>query len=329
MSGKSAGGDAWRPSFDISTARQRATMLAAARKFFEVRDVLEVELPSMSSRTVSDPNIESIRVSLGRDGGTCLYLQTSPEYFMKRLLCAGFPDIYSICKAFRESETGRQHQPEFTIVEWYRLGFGLQQMIDETCEFIEQMIRQRGRIRPKAVYEHSDLFREFAGIDPMRASYSALADACDADDRLRRIVGEDRDAWLDLLTTRKIAPRLPENRLTVIRHYPASQAALAQTCPENVSVADRFEVFLGGLELANGYVELRDGEQQLQRWQSDLISRQKKGLNAVPMDERLLEAMRHGLPACAGVATGFDRLVMLNTGIDHIARTQSFALEDL
>lgn len=304
-------------------------MLANARRFFESRNVLEVELPSISHCTVSDSNIESIRVLLRRDSVGNHYLQTSPEYFMKRLLCNKFPDIYSICKVFRDGEAGRRHQPEFTMVEWYRLNFELQDMIDECCSFIAQIVDRIELKSTPEIYDYADAFEKFAGIDPLRAGCSTLADACNADHRLRGALGDDRDAWLDLLMTRKVIPALAKDRLTVIQHYPASQAALARLCPEDSLVADRFEVFLADMELANGYVELRDATEQHARWQSDLRLRKQKGLDAVPLDDKLLDAMRHGLPACAGVAVGFDRLVMLDQNVDNIARVQSFAFEEL
>jgi lysyl-tRNA synthetase class 2 len=257
-----------------------------------------------------------------------VYLQTSPEYFMKRLLCSGFPDIYSIGKVFRDGESGRRHQPEFTMVEWYRLGFGMQDMIDECCAFIVRLVDRRELNSGPDIIDYADAFARFAGIDPFRARPSVLADACDADDRLREVLGDDRDAWLDLLMTQKVIPALATDRLSVIRHYPASQGALARICPGDASLADRFEVFFADLELANGYVELRDAGEQRERWQRDLRLRKIQGKDAVPQDDRLLEAMQHGLPACAGVAVGFDRLVMLDENVDDIAQVQSFVFED-
>lgn len=318
----------WKPGCTLSTARRRAAMLASAREFFRVRDVLEVEVPSLSSCTVSDPNIESIRATLRQDPGKLAYLQTSPEYFMKRLLCSGFPDIYSIGKVFRDGESGRRHQPEFTMVEWYRLGFELPEIIEDCCAFIVQLL-DNGDLKSGPDYlDFADAMMRFAGIDPFLAGPAALADACDADTRLRRVLGDDRDAWLDLLLTLKVIPSLATDRLTVIRHYPASQAALARRCPAKASLADRFEVFRGDLELANGYVELRNAGELQERWQRDLERRKEKGKDAVPLDNRLLDAQRHGLPACAGVAVGFDRLVMLRENADDIAQVQTFGFED-
>ncbi|MEQ9561146.1 MAG: EF-P lysine aminoacylase EpmA [Woeseiaceae bacterium] len=320
--------DGWQPTIAVSTARRRAAMLANARRFFESRNVLEVDVPSISLCTVSDPNIESIRAILRRDKGRIRYLQTSPEYFMKRLLCSGFPDIYSIGRVYRDGEAGRRHQPEFTMVEWYRREYELEEMIDESCAFVTQLLDRESLDVTPVIIEYLDAVRERAGIDPLAAPCSSLADACGADDRLRNAIGDNRDAWLDLLVSTKVVPTLAIDRLTVIRHYPASQAALARLCPEDSSIADRFEVFLGNMELANGYVELRDAAEQERRWQEDLRVRRERGLDAVPLDARLLAALRHGLPACSGVAVGFDRLVMLAEGADDIARVQSFSFED-
>lgn len=316
----------WKPGFTLAIARQRAAMLAKARGFFASRNVLEIEVPSLSPSTVSDPNIDSIRATLRHYPGQDFYLQTSPEYYMKRLLCDGFPDIYSIGKVFRDGESGRRHQPEFTMIEWYRLGFGQEDIIDECCTLIEQLIDRRNVHSNRDVLDYTEAFKRYAGIDPFLADASALADACDADDRLRSVIGDDRDAWLDLLLSRRIVPAFATDCLTVLKHYPARQAALARLCPANALVADRFEVFLGDLELANGYVELRDAGEQQERWERDLRQRKEKGGDPVPLDGRLLDAMRHGLPACAGVAVGFDRLVMLAANASDIAQVQSFVL---
>jgi lysyl-tRNA synthetase class 2 len=302
-------------------------MLHAARAFFASRNVLEVDTPALSPSAVSDPNIESVPAALRLDNGVHRYLHTSPEYCMKRLLCAGYPDIYSICKVFRDSESGRRHQPEFTLAEWYRIGFGLQDMIGETCEFLAGII-DREHLRGAPVSRsYSQAFAEFAELDALAADCDALSLAVNADDRLRHAVGDDRDAWLDLAMSRRIAPRFAQDRLTVIHHYPASQAALARICPDNPLVADRFEIFLGEVELANGYVELLDPAVLLQRWQTDQETRQRKQQSLLPLDAKLVAAMQEGMPPCAGVAVGFDRLLMINENIDDIRRVQTFPFE--
>jgi elongation factor P--(R)-beta-lysine ligase len=318
---------AWQPTCSIATAKRRAAMLANARAFFANRGLLEVETPVLSPCAVSDPNIESIRAVLSLDNGRHRYLHTSPEYCMKRLLCAGYPDLYSICRVFRDGDAGRWHQPEFTMAEWYRIGFGLQQMIAECCDFLQSLIDPERLQSAITSYSYSQACLALAGIDPLRADGASLADALHADDRLRNAIGNDRDEWLDLMLSSKVAPGFAKDRLTVVHHYPASQAALARLCPDNPLLADRFEVFFGALELANGYVELRDPEAQWQRWQNDLSVRQRKQQASVSLDSKLIDALRSGMPACAGVAVGLDRILMINERVGDIGKVQTFAFE--
>lgn len=300
-------------------------MLRRARIFFHSRDVLEVDTPALSRYTTSDPNIDSLLVAGHRDD--TLYLQTSPESFMKRLLAGGYPDIYAICRVFRDGEAGRLHQPEFTMVEWYRHGFGLRSMIEETIAFIADIL-ERPELREAESLEYETAFRRFAAIDTFTASTDQLADAASADAGLRETLGDDRDAWLDLLLCTQVAQRFPDDRLTILRHFPASQAALARDCPADGRVADRFEVFFGAIELANGFVELRDPDEQRRRLQSDLAKRRESSRRAVPLDEPLLAAIESGLPDCAGVAVGFERLLMLATGATDIRDVLTFAFDD-
>ena len=317
----------WRPSCSPETGRLRARMLAGARAFFAERDVLEVETPVFSRAAVSDPHIESIAAIVGPDPARLGYLRTSPEFCMKRLLAAGWPDIYEIGKVFRGGEAGARHQPEFTMVEWYRLGFGLREIVSDTVDFVSALL-EGDRLRlPAETLDYREAFRRYAGVDT-EAPIAALAQACGADERLAGAVGDARDDWLDLVLATRIAPRLPADKLTVLQHYPRSQAALARLCPDDPAVADRFEVFLGSLELANGFVELRDAAEQSARFDADQARRQQSGQPVRPRDERLLAALAHGLPVCAGVAVGFDRLVMINAMADDIRRVQTFSFEE-
>ena len=315
----------WTASSGVAAARQRATMLERARSFFRSRAVLEVDTPALSRCTTTDPNIESLRVAGPR--GATLYLQTSPESFMKRLLADGYPDIYAICRVFRDGESGRLHQPEFTMVEWYRHGLGLDEMIGETVAFIAHVLRQPALAEADTL-EYETAFGRFAGIEPFSASLDELADAAGADTDLRESIGADRDAWLDLLLSTRVAPNFADRQLTVLRHFPVTQAALARTCPADDRLADRFEVFHGGMELANGFVELRDADEQRRRMQADLASRHAAARRPVPLDEPLLAALESGLPACAGVAVGFERLLMLATGAGNIRDVITFAFDD-
>lgn len=267
--------------------------------------MLEVDTPVLSRHAVSDPHIESIEVSTRLDGGHSRFLRTSPEYSMKRLLCAGYPDIYEIGKVFRDAECGRHHQPEFTLVEWYRLGFGLQEIMRDAIDFIS-CLADAGRFKTPPLYlNYRDVFRQFASID------------CSS------VVTES----LDLVLVEKILPEFAADRLTVLYHYPAAQAALARLCPGDSSVADRFEVFVGSLELANGYVELVDADEQTRRFENDQAHRAAAGKPRRPIDETFIAAIRAGLPPCAGVAVGFDRVLMLNEGTDDIRQVQSFPFD--
>jgi elongation factor P--(R)-beta-lysine ligase len=299
-------------------------MMAQARSFFAEREVLEVDTPLLSSTTVSDPHIESVQAVLVSRPGKPYFLQTSPEYFMKRLLCSGYPDIYQVCKVFRDGEAGRRHSPEFTMVEWYRHGFNLGRMMQETADFISAMVEPQHLVAPPQFIDYRSAFREHAGIEPAESSSAALAEAAGADDKLVESLGDDRDAWLDLVLSLRVVPRFAPERLTIFYHYPASQAALARRCPDDDAVADRFEIFYGDLELANGFVELQDAKEQAGRFAADTETRARRNQAVHPPDKRLLAALATGLPQCAGVAVGFERLLMINEMSDDIRNAQTF-----
>ncbi len=302
-------------------------MLKRARAFFEERNILEVDTPILSRFAASDPHIESIEVTLQLDPDKSWFLQTSPEYCMKRLLSAGYPDIYEICKVFRDAEAGRYHQPEFTMVEWYRLDFGLNDIVQDTLEFITTLVDAKRFDKAPMLLSHAEAFAEFAGIDSSTADIETLSAAAAADDQLKQSLGDSRDDWLDLILAEKISSKFPTDRLTALCHYPASQAALSRICPDDASVADRFEVFAGDLELANGYVELVDAKEQSSRFEADQSARKLAGRPQRPIDRALIAALASGLPACAGVSVGFDRVHMLNEGTGDIRQALSFAFE--
>jgi lysyl-tRNA synthetase class 2 len=315
---------AWQPSSEPAIAEIRAGMLARSRAYFQANDVLEVDTPALSRSAVSDPHIESVAVTLTLDNEAGYFLHTSPEYCMKRLLCDGYPDIYQICKVFRDKEIGRHHQPEFTMVEWYRLGFGLRQISNDTLEFIAGAL-ERPELAANAVHiDYADAFKAFAGCDPFKAGLQELIEIVDADAYLIESVGDDKDTWLDLVLDRKVVPGFAPDRLTVLTHYPLSQAALARECPANPATADRFEVFLGQFELANGYVELTDADEYARRFARDQAARKLRGQTVRPLDNEFLDAIRDGLPECAGVAVGLDRLLMINAGTTDISDVQTF-----
>jgi lysyl-tRNA synthetase class 2 len=314
----------WRPSSSADVARRRAAMLDRVRAYFADHDVLAVDTPTLSGYATPDPNIESITAGCGRDRPT--YLHTSPESAMKCLLAAGYPDIYSICRVFRGSEQGRRHLAEFTLLEWYRLDFGLSEIVADTTALIAHCLDQASM--KSSVLDYADAFQNIAGVDVFAASIESLASVASADMALRDNIGTDRDAWLDLVLATVVAPTFASDELTVLRHYPRSQAALARACPLDARIADRFEVFYGALELANGYVELTDAEEQRTRFARDNERRNTAGLAEVIPDELLLRALASGLPACAGVAVGFERLQMIYEQSDNIANVVTFASRD-
>ena len=222
-----------------------------------------------------DVQIESLEVtsSLSR---APLYLHTSPEFAMKRLLAAGYPDIYSICRVFRDGEAGSRHQPEFTMLEWYRLGKNLTEIMLDTLAAIVAAIGPKFPAGQGHMLSYGPAFNAYCGLDPFNASIDELANAAQADDHLRESLGDERDDWLDLLVSTKLLPKFPKDRLTVLMHYPASQAALARLCPDDPRLADRFEVFLGEIELANGYVELTDADELAERIAADQTTRKRR-----------------------------------------------------
>jgi len=316
----------WPPASGIQAAGNRAAMMRRIRACFDAADVLEVDTPALSRYAVSDTQIESFEIQQCLVSQRPLYLHTSPEVCMKRLLSAGYPDIFSICRVFRDGESGPRHQPEFTMIEWYRLGFGLQDIVDDTIKLIAAALNTDELAEPHQ-HDYRDIFLQIANVDPLTATIDELADAASADCDLQKALGDERDDWLDLLLATRIAPAFDTHRLTVLRHYPASQAALARLCPDEPRVADRFEVFFGALELANGYVELVDAEEQLQRMHADNANRRRRNRTVRPHDRSLLAALQAGLPASAGVAMGFERLQMIHDRTDDIRDVITFSFE--
>jgi lysyl-tRNA synthetase class 2 len=301
-------------------------MLRRIRTAFEQAGVLEVDTPALSPSAVSDTQIESLEISHSAVSSRSLFLHTSPEFCMKRLLAAGYPDMFSICRVFRDGECGRQHQPEFTMIEWYRLGFELQDIIDDSLRVIRAALAMAAPADVRQC-DYRTLFVDSLGLDPMLAPVHELAAAANVDGQLRESLADERDDWLDLLLATRVAPTFDNDCLTVVRHFPASQAALARLCPADRTVADRFEIFVGSTELANGYVELTSAHEQRQRIQADNRDRQRRGRPLRPVDQGLLAALEHGLPACAGVAMGLERLQMLHDETDDIRDVITFAFE--
>lgn len=317
----------WRPASGPEAAASRAALMRRVRACFEEAGVLEVDTPALSSAAVSDTQIESFEITASAVSNLPLFLNTSPEFCMKRLLADGYPDIFSICRVFRDGEAGRRHQPEFTMIEWYRLGMNLGDIIGDTLRVIQRALDDKAPVAEPVHLDYREAVLDATGLDPLIADTNSLASAVDADDRLRAAIDDEKDDWLDLLLATRVVPGFANDRLTVLKHYPASQAALARLCPANPQVADRFEVFLGPVELANGYVELTDAAEQSARIGADNAARARRGRSARPVDSHLIAALESGLPACAGVAMGVERLQMIRDKTDDIRNVLTFAFE--
>jgi lysyl-tRNA synthetase class 2 len=316
--------ESWRPSASLATLRRRATALATSREFFRARGVLEVETPALVNAPVSDVNLGSVRVDMA-GYPTPLWLHTSPEYAMKRLLAAGSGDIYQICRVYRGAERGRQHNPEFTMLEWYRLGFSLEDLMREVAALVNELLATE---LPVEFVSYREALRRHANVDPFDSDDGALRNAAQAlglDGASSRKAG--RDEWLDLIVGAQVGPALGATALTFLHAYPASQAALARLDPEDSRVALRFELYHRGMELANGYHELSSGAEQRSRFAADLKTRAARGLPAAAIDPNLLAALDAGLPDCAGVALGLDRVLMLACGASTIDEVLAFPVE--
>jgi len=275
---------------------------------------------------VSDVHLGSVRVDMPGHPRP-LWLHTSPEYAMKRLLAAGSGDIWQLCHVYRGAERGRQHNPEFTMLEWYRLGFSLEELMDEVATLVHGLLGGEGATMPVEFITYVEALRRYADLDPF-GDITALRDAArELGMAEQHAAGADRDELLDLIVGARVGPALGPNSLTFLHRYPASQAALARVDPADTRVALRFELYFRGIELANGYHELSDGAEQRQRFAEDLRQRALRGLPAAAVDPRLLAALDAGLPDCAGVALGFDRVLMLATGATNIDAVLAFPVE--
>jgi lysyl-tRNA synthetase class 2 len=317
----------WAPSADIKTLKQRADILRTIREFFYVRNVMEVETPSLSAASVTDVHLASFSTSFvgpGHAGGLPLYLQTSPEFAMKRLLAAGSGAIFQLCKAFRNEEAGSHHNPEFTMLEWYRPGFDEFALMNEVDELIQCILDVESATR----ITYQDVFKQVLGLDPLTASLEQLkALACEHGFADIAKNETHKDTLLQLLFCMKVEPSIGQTKPCFVYHFPASQAALAQICDHDNRVAGRFELYYKSMELANGFNELTNAKEQAKRFDEDNQYRAAHGLKHVPMDTRLIGALEHGLPKCAGVAMGIDRLVMLATNKDKIKDVIAFDVD--
>jgi lysyl-tRNA synthetase class 2 len=305
----------WRPGVSRTVLAARAALLARTREFFAARGVLEVDTPLMVNAPVTDVHIHCARVQLGA-GAAPLYLHSSPEYAMKRLLAAGSGDIYQVCHVVRAEESGRWHNPEFTLIEWYRVGASLASLMDEVEALVRLLLGAGARARVGERLSYREAFLRELQLDPFTAPQAALAAAAQPLG-LSAAAGE-RDEWLELLMGARVGPRLGRGALTFVHGYPASQAALARLDPHEPRAAQRFELYCDGVELANGFHELAAAAEQRARFERDNAERRRRQLPVAAADERLLAALACGLPDCAGVALGFDRTLMLALGASHI-----------
>lgn len=328
----------WMPTCDLSALKTRAEVYAQIRAFFSARQVLEVETPLLSVSTASDPFLDSISAFLKHHQGESdrpYFLNTSPEFPMKRLLASGSGSIFQICKTFRNAETGKRHNPEFTMLEWYRPGFSLMQLMQEVGELLECVLGEKFN-RPTYL-SYREAFLNFLQIDPFLASDAELIQLAkqktgfqiesESSDQM------ERDDYLNLLLSVCIEPHLGKNENEqasplFLYGYPPSQASLAKVKEDEFGekVAQRFELYINALEIANGYDELTDAKEQRRRFEADNTQRKKLGLMDIPLDEHLLSAIESGLPECAGVALGIDRLLMIKQKRSRIEEVISFPI---
>jgi lysyl-tRNA synthetase class 2 len=312
----------WKPTASIATLEVRAAMLRAAREYFAATRALEVETPTLSMAAVTDVHLASVQATaIGRHR----YLHTSPEYPMKRLLAAGTGDIWQICRVYRDGESGRWHNPEFTLIEWYRLGIDHHALMSDVERLISAMLPAPHHVDRSERLTYREAVQLHAGVDAFEDPTPVLvARLQSANIDVPESIKRDRDACLDLIMSTLVGPRLGHGRMTFVYDYPASQAALART---RGAVASRFEAYLAGIELANGFHELGNADEQRTRFHHDLQAREARGLPPMPIDENFLAALEYGLPDCSGVALGFDRLVMCAIGAGHIDDVIAFPFE--
>lgn len=314
----------WRPTATLEALRFRAASLRRVRDFFESREVLEVETPLLAPFGTVDLWIDSFEVRSRLRRGS-LWLQTSPEFHMKRLVAAGSGPVWQLTRAFRDEGEGRLHNPEFTILEWYRPGWELDALQDE----IEALCRTVAPAMPAAVRRsYREVFQERAGVDPFLDPVARLREAAEeAAGVVPWIAPDDRDGWLDLLLVSRVERGLGDAAPVFVTGYPPSRAALARIRPGDPPVALRSELYWKGVELCNAYDELCDPEEQAVRFAEEARARRAKELATPPHDQALVEALRAGFPPCSGVAVGFDRLVQLASGAGSVAEVMAFAGE--
>lgn len=316
----------WQPTTTHEARVARAELLRTIREFFYARNVLEVDTPLLSNGTVTDEHLDAFdtQFNFASSGKpTTLYLQTSPEYAMKRLLCADRGSIYQVCKAFRHEGEGRWHNPEFTMLEWYRLDFDHFALMDEVDALLQETLNTASA--DKMTYQQA--FQTYLKIDPLSADNDVLLKAMKEQNiDIHAPQNLSYDSKLQLLFSYVIEPKIGNEKPCFIYDFPASQAALAKLSSADERVAERFEVYYQGAELANGFHELSAAKEQRERFETDNEKRKETGLPAKPIDENFLSALDAGLPPCSGVALGIDRLLMLKTNASHIQEVINFTV---
>ncbi len=323
--------DDWRPTASWENLRRRSALLQRLREFFVARGFLEVETPLLSRESVVDRHLDPFESTYfpggvaAREQGETLYLQTSPEAAMKRLMAAGGEAIFQVTRSFRNAERGRRHNPEFTLVEWYRRGDSMQAGMERLDTLLQALLGTSAAER----LTYRDAFQRYLNLDPHAATLSQLQSAA-TEQGVSAPPGfeeADRDSWLQLLLVERVEPHLGQTRPTLLCDYPPSQAALAQVRPGPPAVAERFELYYQGIELANGFHELLDADVLRRRMAEENAGRLREGKAPLPGPARLLAAMQHGLPSCCGVALGFDRVAMLAVGAKSIDEVVAFPIE--
>lgn len=320
----------WQPTLTWEYAQKRSQILKKIRQFFEERKVVEVETPALSQGTVTDVHLEGISCRYNflsdssADNAATLYLQTSPEFHMKRLLASGYGCIFQIAKAFRHEGAGRFHNPEFTLLEWYRLGFDHFQLMDEVSELLKNILACN---EPTKI-TYQQLFIKYLSIDPLVVSRAELLTLIDYHGKLSDWLCKepDNDILLQFIFTEIIEPQIGYDAPCFVYNFPSSQASLANICSEDDRVAERFECYFKGIELLNGFNELTNAEEQIKRFQEDNDKRKLLSLPEKPIDKNFIEALSKGLPKCAGVALGIDRLIMLAVKAEYIEEVISFPI---
>ncbi len=321
----------WQSTLTWQNAQKRANILQEIRQFFAERNVVEVETPALSQGTVTDVYLDALTCKYNfladssSEQSAELFLQTSPEFHMKRLLASGYGCIYQIAKAFRHEESGRYHNPEFTMLEWYRIGFDQFELMSEVAELLQAVLGG-----DKALFtSYQDIFIETVSVDPLTATFDELVEVLTKHGKAADWLIEmnDADLLLQFIFTEIIEPTIGVNEPRFIYDFPIAQASLAKRSIDDPRVAQRFECYFRGIELVNGFNELTDASEQVARFEQDNAKRKQQGLAVKPIDGNFIAALNHGLPQCSGVALGIDRLVMLALDTQEISEVQSFSIE--